>query len=169
MFRDKESSNRIELSQLVQDLLNFGVLGSLQLWGGVRWVGGVWGHRGCPTHVHMYTHTCTHTCKILQMATNMFIMIVVSSPCHPHHPHVIPVVPTSSCHPNIIPKTLFNPPPTPPPPPHLGDRDILILFEDLKSVETPPPMGGCMVWWVGGWLGGLMGGVMSNHKKLNKS
>ena len=34
MFRGKESSNRIELSQLVQDLLNFGVLGSLQLWGG---------------------------------------------------------------------------------------------------------------------------------------
>ena len=33
MFRGKESSNRIELSQLVQDLLNFGVLGSLRLWG----------------------------------------------------------------------------------------------------------------------------------------
>ena len=41
MFRAKESSNRIELSQLVQDLLNFGVLGSLQLRGGGRWVGGV--------------------------------------------------------------------------------------------------------------------------------
>ena len=36
--------------------------------------------------------------------------------------------------------------------------DIFILFEDLKSVETPPPMGGCMV-----WLGGLMDGAMSNH------
>ena len=33
MFRGKESSNRIELSRLVQDLLNFGDLGSLQLWG----------------------------------------------------------------------------------------------------------------------------------------
>ena len=47
------------------------------------------------------------------------------------------------------------------------NQDILILFEDLKSVETPPPMGGCMVWWMGGWmggwLGGLMGGAMSNH------
>ena len=43
MFRGKESSNRIELSQLVQDLLNFGVLGSLWLWGGVRWLGGVRG------------------------------------------------------------------------------------------------------------------------------
>ena len=39
MFRGKESSNRIELSQLVQDLLNFGVLGSIQLCGGGRRVG----------------------------------------------------------------------------------------------------------------------------------
>ena len=58
MFRGKESSNRIELSQLVQDLLNFGVLGSLQLWG---WgVGGwVWGWLGVPPH--MYTCMCMHT------------------------------------------------------------------------------------------------------------
>ena len=63
MFRGKESSNRIELSRLVQDLLNFGVLGFLLLWGGGRWVGGhlgAWG--GVPTHTHMHTHarTCTH-------------------------------------------------------------------------------------------------------------
>ena len=59
MFRGKESSNRIELSRLVQELLNFGVLGSLQLWGsGVGgWGGGVVG--GCPPH--SCTHTCTHT------------------------------------------------------------------------------------------------------------
>ena len=31
MFRGKESLNRIELSRLVQDLLNFGVSGSLWL------------------------------------------------------------------------------------------------------------------------------------------
>ena len=65
MFRGKESSNRIELSRLVQDLLNFGVLGSLQLWGGGRWVGGVWGHGGCcHTHtcVHMHKHTHMYTC-----------------------------------------------------------------------------------------------------------
>ena len=46
MFRGKETSNKIELSRLVQDLLNFGVLGSLQLWGGGRWVVGdlgAWG------------------------------------------------------------------------------------------------------------------------------
>ena len=57
MFRCKESSNRIELSRLVQDLLNFGVLGSLRLWGGGRWVGGIWGHGG----VFPHTCTCTHT------------------------------------------------------------------------------------------------------------
>ena len=64
MFRGKESSNRIELSRLVQDLLNIGVLGSLQLseWGG--WVDGGGGWLGVPpTHVHMHTYarTCTHT------------------------------------------------------------------------------------------------------------
>ena len=55
MFRGKESSNRIELSQLVQDLLNFGVLGSLQLWGGGRWVGGmgVSPHMGTCTYAHI--------------------------------------------------------------------------------------------------------------------
>ena len=61
MFRGKESSNRIELSRLVQDLLNFGVLGSLQLWGGGRWVGGhSGGMGGCP-HTHPHAHACTHT------------------------------------------------------------------------------------------------------------
>ena len=58
MFRGKESSNRIELSRLVQELLNFGVFGFLQLLG----VGGGWmgvGHGlGCP-------HTCAHTCACM--------------------------------------------------------------------------------------------------------
>ena len=58
MFRGKESLNRIELSRLVQDLLNFGVLGSLQLWGGaggwaVSGASGAWG-------THMHIHTCIH-------------------------------------------------------------------------------------------------------------
>ena len=65
MFRGKESSNRIELSRLVQDLLNFGVLGSLRLWG---WGVGGWGWGvvgGYPhtcAHAHACTHTHTHTC-----------------------------------------------------------------------------------------------------------
>ena len=61
MFRGKESSNRIEISRLVQDLLNFGVFSSLWLWGGGRWVGGIWGHGGCPTCMHIHTCTCTYT------------------------------------------------------------------------------------------------------------
>ena len=70
MFRGKESLNRIELSRLVQDLLNFAVLGSLRLWGRGRWVGvsGASGDMGgCPpthahayTHTHMHIHTCIH-------------------------------------------------------------------------------------------------------------
>ena len=60
MFRGKESSNRIELSRLVQDLLNFGVLGSLWLWG---WGGGCMGLGGTPhTCVHACTHTHMHAC-----------------------------------------------------------------------------------------------------------
>ena len=42
-------------------------------------------------------------------------------------------------------------------------QDISIPFEDLKSVKNFLPMGGYVVWWVGGWLGGLMGGFRSNH------
>ena len=67
MFRGKESSNRIELSRLVQDLLNFGVLGSLRVWGwGVDgWGWGVVGgapHTHVHTHVHAHAHTHMRTC-----------------------------------------------------------------------------------------------------------
>ena len=58
MFRGKESSNRIELSRLVQDLLNFGVLGSLLLWGWGGWVDGGGGWLGGAPHT--CAHTCTH-------------------------------------------------------------------------------------------------------------
>ena len=60
MFRGEEYSNRIELSRLVQGLLNFGVLGSLQLWGwGVGgWVWGIVG--GCP-------YTCAHARACMHM------------------------------------------------------------------------------------------------------
>ena len=54
MSRGKES-------WLVQDLLNFGVLGSLQLWGGNRWVGvsgGIWGHGLVSPHTCMHMYTC---------------------------------------------------------------------------------------------------------------
>ena len=96
-------------------------------------------------------------------------MSSLSSPCCPCHPYIIPFTPTSSLNPHLT---------THPPHSHPGgtpqisknsitlEWDILIPFKDLKSVETPPPMGGWIVWWVGGWMGGLMGGTMSNHKKM---
>ena len=73
-----------------------------------------------------------------------------------------------------------TPPPSthPPPPQGLDPRnhlkfnntwtyqDISIPFEDLKSVKNSPPMGGCVVWWVGGWLDGLMGGSGQITKNL---
>ena len=69
VFRGKESSNRIELSRLVQDLLNFGVWGSLQLWGWGGFVdGGGW---GCPPHMC----TCMHIYML-----NMIISIANGSP-----------------------------------------------------------------------------------------
>ena len=84
MFRGKESSNRIELSRLVQELLNFGVLGSLRLWGwgvdgwGWGWMdggGGGWGVPPTHAHAHACTHVHAHTCtyvkhdNFMQMAT----------------------------------------------------------------------------------------------------
>ena len=77
MFRGKESSNRIELSRLVQDLLNFGVLGSLQLWGwgwmdgGGGWLGGAShtrAHACACMHPHARTHTHVKHDNFMQMA-----------------------------------------------------------------------------------------------------
>ena len=173
MFRGKESSNRIELSRLVQDLLNFGVLGSLQLWGGGRWVGGhlgAWG--GVPTHTHMHTHarTCTHahlymyrnckwpptwrhpclaclTCMCVHAYACMCMHACMGHP--PTHPYQPPP-----------PSTHLPPPRGVDPRNHLKFdntstyQDISIPFEDLKSVKNSPPMGECVVWWVVGWVDG---------------
>ena len=68
IFRGKESSNRIELSRLVQDLLNFGVSGSLWLWGG-GWVDGGGGVPPTHVHMHVHAHTCTHTRACTHMHT----------------------------------------------------------------------------------------------------
>ena len=77
MFRGKESSNRIELSRLVQELLNFGVSGSLRLWGVGGWVdrGGEWLGGAPHTCAHACTHAHARTCmrgkhdNFMQMAT----------------------------------------------------------------------------------------------------
>ena len=171
MLRGKESSNRIELSQLVQDLLNFGVLGSLQLWGGGRWMGGIWGHGrgGVLTHRHMHMHACTHTHTHLYMYRNCKWPLTWRHPClacltcmcmcacacvclcvcmghFPIHPYPLPLL---SAH---------------PPPPRGVDnwnhlkfdntstyQDISISFEDLKTVRIFHP-------WVGVWFGGWVVG-----------
>ena len=64
MFRGKESSNRIELSRLVQDLLNFGCFGLPvalrrgQVDGGHL---GAWGVSPPHTHAHAHMHMHMHT------------------------------------------------------------------------------------------------------------
>ena len=167
MFRGKESSNRIELARLVQDLLNFGVLGSLWLWGGGRWVGGhlgAWG--GVPKHMHMHMHacTCTHAhsymyrnCKwpptsrhpCLACLTCMCVCACVRvHACACMHAWDIPL---AHPYPPSLPSTHLPPPKGVDPWNHLKFnntstyQDISIPFEDLKSVKNSPPMGGCVV------------------------
>ena len=60
MFRGKESSNRIELSRLVQDLLNFRLPAAL--WRGQAGGGTSGGMGGVPTHAHACTCTHAHLC-----------------------------------------------------------------------------------------------------------
>ena len=64
MFRGKESSNRIKLSRLVQDLLNFAVFGSLWLWGCRGGLDGGVGWLGVPPHMctcmRMHAHAHMH-------------------------------------------------------------------------------------------------------------
>ena len=186
MFRGKESLNRIELSRLVQELLKFwcfglpAALGRGQVGGWVS--GGIWGHGRCP---HMYAHACTHmhmhthTCIELQMAASMEASMFSMFSMFNMHVCVCVRARAYICiHAWDTPTHLYLPPPpsTHLPPPRGVDprnhlkfdntltyQDISIPFEDLKSVKNSPPMGGCVVWWVGGWLGGLMGGVRSNH------
>ena len=183
--RGKESSNRIELSWLVQDLLNFAVLGSLRLWGWGGWVDvGVGWLGGAPTHVHMHAHARMHT-HARACVVNMIIPCKWPPPldlgksrgfpmmsyvcvhvCMHVHVHMggVHLLTTPHSHPPI------------PLPPSGGDPqnqskfnstwtnwDISILFEDLKSVEIFPPMGGCIISWVGFWWVGS-GQITKNLK-----
>ena len=43
--------------------------------------------------------------------------------------------------------------------------DISILFKDLTTVETSPPMGVCMGGWVGWWVGS--GQITKNQINLD--
>ena len=152
MFRGKESSNRIELSRLVQDLLNFGVLGSLRLWGGAGGWGASGGMGGVPTHMHMQVHARTHTHAHLYMYKNCKWPPTWRHPCLACLACLTCMcVRACACiHPwDIPPHTHTNPHPHPP---------ICHPHGWVCGL-----VGQWVVGWVDGWLGGLMGGVRSNH------
>ena len=175
MFRGKESSNRIELPQLVQDLLNFGVLGSLWLW---EWGGGCMGVgvvRGCPPHMCTCMHVHAHTCARVKHDNFMQMAAPIGGiPGNSLWCHMCVCVHVYACACAHVWGTLSSPPPPSTHPQNQSkfnstwtNRDISIPFEDLKSMETFPPMGGCMVWcvWGGGWVGWWVGSGQ-NDKNL---
>ena len=149
--------------------------GEGQVGGGVS--GGIWGHGGVSPHARTCTHMHTHTCIELQMAASMEASMF--SMFNMFNMHVRACVHACTCmhawdtpHTSIPTPGHIHPSATPlgvDPQNHLKSdntstyQDISISFKDLKSVKNSPPMGGLVVWWVGGWLGGLMGGVRSNH------
>ena len=128
MFRGKESSNRIELSRLVQDLLNFGILGSLWLWGWGGWVyrGGGW-LGGAHTHVHMHARMCMHAHVHM---VNMIISCKWLAPLGESLGIPYVVICTCACVCKCVGGTLSPPPPTsthPPPPRGAPPESIKIL------------------------------------------
>ena len=172
MFRGKESSNRIELSRLVQDLLNFVVLGSLRLWGMGGWG---WGMVGSvpPTHVHMHVHTCTcthtHACVVNMIISCKWLPplgeslgtpydVIHMCTCMHMCVHMCRVHPLTTPHPH---------PPTSIPPTggtlRISQNSIpLELIEKFpfrlkiwNLLRLPDPWVGV---WFGGWVGGWAGG-----------
>ena len=78
MFRGKESSNRIELSRLVQELLNFGVLGSLRLWVGWEMDGDGGWLKGAP-HTRTHARACMHTYACTRMHAHAHVLNMIIS------------------------------------------------------------------------------------------
>ena len=182
MFRGKESLNRIELSWLVLELLNFGVSGSLRLWGvggGWIWVGGGW---GCPTHMctcmcmHarkrtcMRTHARTHTCmhgkhdNFMQMAAPIGFGEILGIPydvmcaCMRVHVHVCRGHPLTNPHP--------HPPTTHPPEgrtPRISQNSITLELIEIFQFRLKIwnlwrlPHHGWVYGLVGGWVGWWVG------------
>ena len=111
MFRGKECSNRIELSQLVQDLLNFGVLGSLRLWG--------WGVVGGAPHTCAHACSCTHAHACIHIYMLNIISIANGSP-HLGNPFEFPMMSYACMHVHVCrghPLTTPHHHPSIPPPP----------------------------------------------------
>ena len=130
-------------------------------------IGGVggWGG-GCPTYMHMHAHAHTYTCtcmhgkhdNFMQMATPIGFGEILGIPydviCTYMCMHACTCV--CMCVGGILSPPHYHKPTCPPPgeTPGISQNSIAlelieifqILFEDLKSVETPPPIGGCIVW-----------------------
>ena len=129
--------------------------------------GGIWGHGRCP-HTHAdactHTHTCTHThlymyrnckwpptwrhpCLACLTCMCMRACLYVYACVHETPPHTPTPTPTPSTHLPILQGV--------DPQNHLKFdntstyQDTSILFKDLKSVKNSPPMGGCVILWVG--------------------
>ena len=147
-----------------------------QGWG----VGGIgWGMVGGAPHIHvharMHIHTHIHVkhdnfnCKWQPLLGNPWEFPMMSYVC----------VHVCACMCTCVGSTLSPSPPQSTHPHPRGDpqnqskfnstwtnRDISILFEDLKSVETSLPMGGCIIWWVG-WVGWWLGsGQITKNLKI---
>ena len=156
-FTDFKSSNGIEISRLVQVLLNFDWFrGSppggwwMDGWG---W-GSVWVCGGCPMHtrMHMHAHACTHVCTCMLNMLNMdasmlaaicnFIHVCVCVCMHAHawacmwgHPHAprYPQMPPT----HLPPSQSRREPKTPNFNNSWTNRDNSILFEDSLPLDIP--------------------------------
>ena len=183
MFTGKESSNRIELSWLVQDLLNFwcfGLPAALGVGGWVDWGG--WGMvRGCP-HTCAHAHTCVH----MHIYTLNMIISIANDSTHWGNPWEFPMMSyTFTCiRLCVCPCTCVGGTPQPPPPPNhphpihppptsqggpgISQNSIALelieIFQFCLKIwnlwRLPHPWVGV---WFGGWVGGLMGVVRSKH------
>ena len=179
MFRGKESSNRIKLSWLVQDLLNFD-LGSLQLWGR-GWVDGGVGWLGVPpTHIYMHVHRCmhAHTCtcmcgkhdNFMQMATPIGGIPGNSLWCHTHvHVCACTFMCVHTCahvwgHPSTTPHPQL---PTPTPQggtPRISKNSIAL---ELIKIYSRYSLTHGWVYGFGEWVGVLMGQITKNFKNVD--
>ena len=150
-------------------------------WGWGGWLGGTPTHVHMHTHAHMCMHAHTHMVNMIisckwppQLGESLgipydYVICAYTCMCVHAYAHVwgTPYPPSNTPpHPIHTPPTPIHPPPTPRGDPRnhskfnstWTNQDISIPFEDLKSVETSPPMGGCMVWCLGGWVGGWVDG-----------
>ena len=150
---DFKSSNGIEISRLVQVLLNFDWFWGVPPWGVGGWVelvgGGEWVH---PTHMHMHMHAHTHIWHHREFPgiPPMGVAICMKLSCLPHmHVHVCMCVHVHMCgghHPTIPhphpptpqpPSTPIHPPPTPEP---QGTQNTKIeIFNSVWRFGTPEP------------------------------